>query len=218
MSGLFLSIDLVIDTPHAVMAIEIKVVPSSARYGQLAAQYRGLRRVTPSEKRVCSLLVFPGPTSREQEVRPYLVGRDRTGHITWGEVFGCVPSSPPVSADKLLAKLLEVARDTLPRLWVPGKTILTVERDVLHGTMREAVTRANELLANAATEFESCTWRQAFWRDPRLDQFYGGLRSPNGIRRRGQYLDISAAFVSATASLPRSTLRARRQAASPPQK
>ena len=76
------AIDLVIDTPHAVMAIEIKVVPSSARYGQLAAQYRGLRRVTPSEKRVCSLLVFPGPTSREQEVRPYLVGRDRTGHIT----------------------------------------------------------------------------------------------------------------------------------------
>ena len=109
-------------------------------------------------------------------------------------MFGCVPSSPPVSADKLLAKLLEVARDTLPRLWVPGKTILTVERDVLHGTMREAVTRANELLANAATEFESCTWRPAFWRDPRLDQFYGGLRSPNGIRRRGQYLDISAHY------------------------
>ncbi len=106
------TIDFVVDLDEDVIGIEVKVFAASARKGQLAAQYRGLRRQTPKERRVHTLLIFPGPTGRHAEVQPDSHG-DRVGSVSWHDVFECFPPSRTAEPDVLLGRRGRLRRQKL---------------------------------------------------------------------------------------------------------
>jgi hypothetical protein len=58
---------LVVNLDNDAIGIELKVFAASARKGQLASQYFGLHHVTPNEKNVHIVLIFPSSTSLQND-------------------------------------------------------------------------------------------------------------------------------------------------------
>jgi len=188
------TIDLVVDLEGDVIGIEVKVFATSARKGQLAAQYRGLRQQTPLERRVHILLIFPGPTGRHGEVQPVSDG-DRAGSVSWHDVFECFPPTQGADPELLLGCLAEQAVACFATLARKApKTQLTAERLAVEAEMATAAVLLSETLAKGKGALGGCSWRPHFWRDPKLDQYYGPIHGDDGRPRKGQYLLLSAHY------------------------
>lgn len=193
------TIDLVVDLESDVIGIETKVLPGSARKGQLAAQYRGLRQETPQGKRVHSLLIFPGPTGRHAEVKPLAEG-DHAGSVSWQQdVFGCFPAAGSPDPDVLLGAFLEQSVAHFPTLIENAPiTTVTAERQLIHAAMTEAISLFNRHLNEGFPVLRGCVWKPYFWRDPRNDVFYGPLTGPHGSPNKGQLLALTACYDART--------------------
>jgi hypothetical protein len=187
------SIDLVVDLDNDVIGIELKVFAASARKGQLAAQYLGLSHETPNGKRVHIMLIFPSPTCIQNEVK--LTSKDdRAVSIAWKEVFDCFPTVPSVEPDKVLGFLFEQSMKAFGLISGRApKTPMTPERFAVQQEMKKAITHLNDLFGLNQT-MAGCTWKPHFWRDPRMDQYYGPITGPDGTPRKGQYLSLSAHY------------------------
>lgn len=187
------SIDLVVDLDNDVIGIEVKVFAASARKGQLAAQYLGLRHETPNGKRVHIMLIFPSRTYLEKDVK--LTSKDdRAVSITWKDIFDCFPTVPSAEPDLVLGFLFEQSKKAFKHISEPEpKTPMTSERFALQQEMKKAITHLNSLF-NQNQAIANCTWKPHFWRDPRMDQYYGPITGPDGTSRKGQYLSLSAHY------------------------
>jgi len=187
------SIDLVVDLDNDVIGIEVKVFTASARKGQLAAQYLGLRHETPTGKRVHIMLIFPGPTGLQNEVK-LTFKEDQAASITWKDIFDCFPTVPSIEPDLVLGFLLEQSKKAFGLISERSpKTPMTSERVALQHEMIKAITHLNHLFGLNQT-MAGCTWNPHFWRDPRMDQYYGPITGPDGTPRKGQYLSLSAHY------------------------
>jgi len=188
------AIDLVIYLGNDVVGLEVKVFASSARKGQLNAQYRGLRDKTPTNKNVHTLLISPMPTARHTEVKLEREG-DRAGSVTWDEVFVCFPPVSCIESDVLLGALIKQAVDQFKviRKRAP-KTVMTAERLVVMTELEKAVVLFNNTLRDNGGSLRGCSWKPHFWRDPRVDSYYGPLTASDGNPREGQNLVLEAHY------------------------
>jgi hypothetical protein len=205
------ALDLLVRLEGDVIGIEAKVFASSARQGQLAAQYEGLRQKTAPEERVHLLLIYPTRnTGHCSEVRLQGDG-DRTGVISWTEILDCFPPIPGAESETLLPILVAEARtrlDTILRTRLP-KTVVTAKRMAVKRAMRDAVVAFNGVLAGKIPGFARWRWKPHFWRDPQIDLCYGPLIDPAGNRRKGQSLGVKAFFTDAAEESPRVRLQVR---------
>jgi hypothetical protein len=187
------TIDLVMDLDNDIVGVEAKVFAASARKGQLHAQYRGLRTKNPN-KHVHSLFISPSPTSRHKEVKAERDG-DRAESITWDDVFACFPQVSPIEPNDLLGALIkqaveqfEVIRKRLP------KTVMTTKRLAVKEEMKNIIELFNNKLRDNGGKLRDYTWKPHFWRDPKVDVYYGPLTDPDGKPLKGQNLQLSAHY------------------------
>lgn len=188
------AIDLVCLLPEDCIGIEVKVLASSIRKGQVAAQYQGLLEAPDTRgRRVHCLFIHPGMPGRKPPIESSRTG-DRAASISWDEVFDCFPSLAGKDDENLtLSALCREAQERYPTLKDRGPMRVRDERlESIEDMIQGAREKFNEFLTQNAGAFESCAWDPTAWRSPRVEMAYGPLVRPDGTKLYGPGLTVRA--------------------------